>query len=277
MMVKKLNALAMIGLMTLVGLNAHANNDEDESAKDRYFIGNESFFINVDKGDDLIMRHKYASGFAGHEPTKSIPLTKKVKGYTVHCVSQAGVALSDYMYNFESDKVKYATFNFCDEKIVDTILAKAKEISKPNFVEGLKLIKLTHGNKDNIAYLVLVDEKSKTIYTNNGVHINASVKGHNDFDAENKGKVKGLGALIANSKSNKYCFENKQAHAVHPFYNAEGSFYTPFISRHKDGVKESGQCGTLIKNGTVKYQLVPVMDYADEEYKYGFRHATVTP
>lgn len=274
---KKLNALAMVGLMTVAGLNAHANGGEDDSANDMYFIGSESFFINVDEGDDLVVRNKYSSGFAGHEPTKSIPLTKQVKGYTVHCVSQAGVALSDYMYNFELDRVKYATFNFCDEKIVDTILVKAKEISKPNFVEGLKLIKLTHSNKDNIAYLVLVDEKGKAIYTNNGVHINASVKGHANFNPKNKDKVKGLGTLIANSKSNKYCFENNQANAIHPFYEAYGSIYTPFISKSKDMVKESGQCGTLIKDGTAKYQLVPTMSYVDEEYKYGFKHATVTP
>lgn len=275
-MVRKFNALAMIGLMAVAGLNAHANGGEDDSANDMYFIGSESFFINVDNDDDFVVRHKYASAFAGHEPTKSIPLTKKVKGYTVHCVSQAGVALSDYMYNFELDRVKYATFNFCDEKTVDTILAKAKEINKPNFVEGLKLIKLTHSNKDNIAYLVLVDEKGRTIYTNNGVHINASVKGHADFNPKNKDKVKGLGTLIANSISNKYCFENRQANAIHPFYDAEGRIFTPLISKGIDR-KESGRCGTLIKNGTAKYQLVPMVDYADEEYKYGFKHATVTP
>lgn len=76
-------------------------------------------------------------------------------------------------------------------------MAKAKAIPKPNLVKGLKIIKITHDDKDSIAYPILVDEK-------------------------NKGKVERLGALLANNKSSKYCFKNKQVHALYPFYDVCG-------------------------------------------------------
>lgn len=271
-------------LLSIIGAlfvsHVFAEDDINPYKDDKYFIGQESFLVNSADGE--IIRNRYAprhsvSNFAGHRPTKSVPLKKNVQGYEVYCVSQAGVALSDHLYSYGDMKIKYATFNFCDENVVSTILKKAQEMKKPNFVEGLKLIKITHKNQEHIAYLVLVDEKSKTIYTNNGIHYTIPSLDIESWKDKSKLKERGVGDLIGNSKTGKYCFSGKNLEAMHPFYEAYGEYYTPhYLNQETDETdKNIGRCGKLIKNGTAKYQLVPTENYFDSDYKYGFRHATV--
>lgn len=250
--------LTLLILMT-AGLNSyqsHANSTE------KYFIGKYEYIIpsSIRKWTD---DDNSFNEFAGHVPDKKIPLTKTIKGYKTYCFSQAGVFLSDMLYN--SEKVIFRTFDFCQEPMVNLILSESKKLTKPNFSHGLKLVKVSPKQYQSLAYLVLVDEKEKVIYTNNAIYFDSSKPFDKIFDEEDIAKPTGLGKLTANAKTSKYCFSGKNLIGLGNEMEIQTGFYVPFIF-HKDA-----HCGELIvnKNG-IKYQLkIEGQDFDDSEYDYG--------